>query len=201
LFDKIIAAHIDQIGDGKRPHKHVEQNGNAKRSRIGKLDNGQQLRKLIEDAKITQRQALDLFNANQLRPISLGHWKAFMAGPGSARRSPCPDQVLLHARDVLVRDVLAGRATSRTGCSDNVESPSTAAEMVTLISGLDRLLHEEAIALLHPIVDGRIVGKLLDLLLTNNRIQELLYAYTTLIVAGNSEPTRALLPGKPPHTG
>jgi|GEM_PF-6198427 len=68
---------------------------------IKQMDNGQQLRKLIDDANITQAHALELFNKRQARPLSLGHWKAFLAAPDSTRRSHCPDEVLARARKVI----------------------------------------------------------------------------------------------------
>lgn len=65
------------------------------------MDNGQKLRKVIESAGVTQAKALELFNVGQVRPLSVSQWKAYLADPDSARRSPCPDAVLAHVRRVL----------------------------------------------------------------------------------------------------
>lgn len=61
-------------------------------------DNGQILRELIEASGLSQQKALEEYNKRQARPYSLGQWKAFLANPESARRSPCPDNVIERAR-------------------------------------------------------------------------------------------------------
>lgn len=66
-------------------------------------DNGQKLRALIEAAGMTQLNALDAFNKRQARPLSVSQWKAYLAAPESARRSPCPDGVLKRARKLFER--------------------------------------------------------------------------------------------------
>lgn len=70
----------------------------------GMKDNGEVLRALIEDSGLTQAGALALFNEGQARPISLSQWKGYLAHKDSSRRSPCPDRVLLRARDIFVRN-------------------------------------------------------------------------------------------------
>lgn len=65
------------------------------------MDNGQELRKIIEAAGVTQAKALELFNKGQARPLTLGQWKAYLAAPESARRSPCPDTVLGRTKKLL----------------------------------------------------------------------------------------------------
>lgn len=64
-------------------------------------DNGQILRDLIEASGLSQQMALDEYNKRQARPYSLGQWKAFLAKPDSARRSPCPDSVIKRARAIF----------------------------------------------------------------------------------------------------
>ena len=64
-------------------------------------DNGEQLRELIEAAGITQAEALKRFNKRQVRPISVGHWKAYLARIDSARRYPCPDFVLKRSKKLF----------------------------------------------------------------------------------------------------
>ncbi|CAG9168056.1 hypothetical protein [Cupriavidus pinatubonensis] len=63
-----------------------------------KEDNGAALRDLIEQAGITQAEALALVNKGQAFPISLSTWKSYLAAPESARRRNCPDAVIAHAR-------------------------------------------------------------------------------------------------------
>lgn len=65
------------------------------------MDNGQELRKLIEQAKFTQSAALAIFNKGQARPLSESQWKAYLAREDSARRSPCPDEVLKRMKKLL----------------------------------------------------------------------------------------------------
>lgn len=64
-------------------------------------DNGQKLRAIIEAAGVTQLDALEAFNRRQARPLSVSQWKAYLANPDSARRSPCPDAVLKRARKLF----------------------------------------------------------------------------------------------------
>ena len=64
-------------------------------------DNGEQLRELIEAAGITQAEALKRFNKGQVRPISVGHWKAYLARADSARRYPCPDFVVTRSKKLF----------------------------------------------------------------------------------------------------
>lgn len=64
-------------------------------------DNGAALRKLIEDAGITQTEALAVVNRGQAFPISISTWKSYLAAPESARRRNCPDAVLTHATKTI----------------------------------------------------------------------------------------------------
>ncbi|CAG9173472.1 hypothetical protein LMG23992_02463 [Cupriavidus laharis] len=66
-----------------------------------KEDNGAVLRALIEQAGITQAEALALVNKGQAFPISLSTWKSYLAAPDSARRRNCPDAVINHARKTI----------------------------------------------------------------------------------------------------
>ncbi|MDO8728672.1 MAG: hypothetical protein Q7K26_02125 [bacterium] len=65
------------------------------------MDNGQELRNVIEQAKFTQSAALAIFNKGQARPLSESQWKAYLAREDSARRSPCPDEVLKRMKKLL----------------------------------------------------------------------------------------------------
>lgn len=65
------------------------------------MDNGQELRNIIEQAKYTQAAALAVFNKGQVRPLSESQWKAYLAKEGSVRRSPCPDAVLARMKKLL----------------------------------------------------------------------------------------------------
>ena len=65
------------------------------------MDNGQELRNIIEQAKYTQAAALAIFNKGQARPLSESQWKAYLAKVGSSRKSPCPDAVLEHMKKLL----------------------------------------------------------------------------------------------------
>jgi len=65
------------------------------------LDNGEQLRTLIEKAGVTQSAALEMFNKGQALQLSLGQWKAYLAKPESSRRSPCPDAVLTRMKKLF----------------------------------------------------------------------------------------------------
>jgi hypothetical protein len=65
------------------------------------MDNGAQLKKIIADADMTQKEALDMFNVGQVRPLSLSQWKSYMSHPTSKRRFPCPDDVLSHMKKLL----------------------------------------------------------------------------------------------------
>ncbi|MFM0736019.1 hypothetical protein PQQ51_02080 [Paraburkholderia xenovorans] len=64
-------------------------------------DNGIALRSLIEQAGLTQADALAALNRGQAFPIALSTWKAYLAAPESVRRRVCPDNVLAHARKTL----------------------------------------------------------------------------------------------------
>lgn len=66
--------------------------------------NGQRLRKLIEDAGLTQEKSLELFNSARPKlfdPYSLSAWKAFLAEPESARWRPLGDKLLERAEKVF----------------------------------------------------------------------------------------------------
>lgn len=65
------------------------------------MDNGQELRNIIEQANSTQAAALAIFNKGQARPLSESQWKAYLAKEGSARKSPCPDAVLARMKKLL----------------------------------------------------------------------------------------------------
>jgi uncharacterized protein YehS (DUF1456 family) len=67
-------------------------------------DNGVVLRSLIEQAGLTQADALAALNKGQAFPIALSTWKAYLAAPDSARRRACPDKVLEHARKTIGKD-------------------------------------------------------------------------------------------------
>ena len=64
-------------------------------------DNGVALRSLIEQAGLTQSDALAALNKGQAFPIALSTWKAYLAAPNSARRRACPDNVLAHAKKTI----------------------------------------------------------------------------------------------------
>jgi hypothetical protein len=68
---------------------------------VTEKDIGQMLRDVIEAAGITQLAALERFNRGQARPLSVSQWKAYLANPDSARRSPCPDSVLKRAKRIF----------------------------------------------------------------------------------------------------
>jgi uncharacterized protein YehS (DUF1456 family) len=63
--------------------------------------NGEALRALIEQARLTQPEALALLNERQAFPIALSTLKAYLAAPESARWRQCPDNVLKHAQKTL----------------------------------------------------------------------------------------------------
>ena len=62
---------------------------------------GNELRRLIEQANLTQSAALARFNTDQARPLSLSQWKAYLAAPSSSRFSPCPESVLVRMKTLL----------------------------------------------------------------------------------------------------
>ncbi|WP_199032711.1 hypothetical protein [Ralstonia sp. ASV6] len=66
------------------------------------LDNGQQLRKLIERSRITLQEALDLMNEGQAFPITMSALKSYLSGVDSSRRRNCPDAVINRAREVIL---------------------------------------------------------------------------------------------------
>lgn len=65
------------------------------------IDNGIVLRQIIEEAGLTQRAALALFNEGQFRPLSIHHWKAYLGSPGSKRTYKCPSAVVERMRTVI----------------------------------------------------------------------------------------------------
>ena len=71
-----------------------------KKKRI--LDNGERLRELIEGAKLTQQEALDLVNEGQAFPISMSAWKSYLSDVSSSRRRGCADAVLNRALEVIL---------------------------------------------------------------------------------------------------
>ncbi len=64
-------------------------------------NHGNELRRLIEQANLTQSAALAKFNTDQARPLSLSQWKAYLADPSSSRFSPCPESVLTRMKTLL----------------------------------------------------------------------------------------------------
>ncbi|QOT82201.1 hypothetical protein [Cupriavidus basilensis] len=64
-------------------------------------DNGEVLRELIEQAQLTQEEALTLVNEGQAFPIALSTWKSYLAAQDSRRRRNCPEVVIRHAERVL----------------------------------------------------------------------------------------------------
>lgn len=65
------------------------------------MDNGRELRSIIEKAGVTQAAALELFNKGQARPLSVSQWKAYLANVDSKRRSPCPEGVVDRMKKLL----------------------------------------------------------------------------------------------------
>ncbi|AME28646.1 hypothetical protein AXG89_33190 (plasmid) [Burkholderia sp. PAMC 26561] len=57
-------------------------------------DNGIALRALIEQAEMTQADALAALNKGQAFPVALSTWKAYLAAPDSTRRRACPTTFL-----------------------------------------------------------------------------------------------------------
>ncbi len=66
------------------------------------------LRQLLEDARLTQAEALTLFNRGMVKPISLSGWKAWLADRESDRWRVLHDDYLKHAEKVFAK--LANKA-------------------------------------------------------------------------------------------
>ena len=56
---------------------------------------------------LSRSDALAIMNKDQLRPIALSTWKAYIAGPLVARRRECPDEILTYARKVFEKTRIA----------------------------------------------------------------------------------------------
>lgn len=63
--------------------------------------NNARLRALIEGAGLTQAEALALFNAKMIKPLSLSGWKAYLADRDSVRWRRFDDALLAHAESVF----------------------------------------------------------------------------------------------------
>ena len=65
-------------------------------------DNNQLLRETWKSSKLSLEQALALINLNQLRPLAMSTFQAYMAPQGINRRRACPYEILEHAKKVLL---------------------------------------------------------------------------------------------------
>lgn len=65
--------------------------------------NGETLRKLVDEMKVDQDEALNIWNKGQAEPLTPVQWKAYMAQPNTPSWKPCPDSVVLHM-DTVLRD-------------------------------------------------------------------------------------------------
>lgn len=71
-------------------------------------DNNARLRELIEEAGLTQAEALDLFNKKMIKPLSLSGWKSYLADRDAVRWRRFDDKLLEHAEAVLKRGAKSG---------------------------------------------------------------------------------------------
>jgi hypothetical protein len=64
--------------------------------------NNEILRQLVEEAGLTQKEALDVFN-KPLGPAgySIQYWKGFFCDPSTQRYKPLRDDLLEHAKKVF----------------------------------------------------------------------------------------------------
>lgn len=67
-------------------------------------DNGQQLRRIISEAGLTQVEALARFNKGQVKPMALRTLKTYLAAPDSKTRIACPDKVLHRMKRICGSD-------------------------------------------------------------------------------------------------
>lgn len=66
------------------------------------------LRELIEQAHLTQVEALALFNVGMVKPYSLSGWKSYLAEPSAKRWRRLDEALLAHAEKTI------GRVIKRT---------------------------------------------------------------------------------------
>lgn len=68
-----------------------------------KKDNGLKLRELFEKSGYTQKEALELFNSDQVKEMALRTLKTYLAHPGSKTRVNCPEAVLKRMEELLTQ--------------------------------------------------------------------------------------------------
>lgn len=66
-------------------------------------DNGAALRALLQEAGLSQAQALALFNKGQAKPMAMRTLKTYLAKPDSKTRVRCSDEVLQHMQVAIKR--------------------------------------------------------------------------------------------------
>lgn len=65
--------------------------------------NNRELRELVKASGLTLDEILRRFNARQARPIALRTLNSYLANDSAKTRIRCPDTVLAHMRNVLIR--------------------------------------------------------------------------------------------------
>jgi hypothetical protein len=65
--------------------------------------NNERLRALIDQAGLTQVEALTLFNRGLIKPYSVSAWKAYLADAGATRWRRFDEHLLAHAEKVFAR--------------------------------------------------------------------------------------------------
>lgn len=69
--------------------------------------NNVQLHELIEQSKLTQGEALALFNKGLPKPYSLSAWKSYLSDPSAVRWRRFDPQLLAHARKKIKLKIAA----------------------------------------------------------------------------------------------
>lgn len=66
------------------------------------------LRELIEQAGLTQAEALALFNAGMVKPLSISGWKSYLVDPTTTRWRRFDDVFLAHAEKTIGKVIKRG---------------------------------------------------------------------------------------------
>jgi hypothetical protein len=64
-------------------------------------DSGTELRRMIVESGLTQKEVLARFNKGQAKPMALRTLKSYLAHPESSSRVPCPEGVVERVRALL----------------------------------------------------------------------------------------------------
>lgn len=84
--------------------------------------NNVQLHELITESKLTQEEALALFNKGLPKPYSVSAWKAYLSDPSAVRWRRFDPQLLAHARKKFLAHARK-KIKLKVAAKDEVKTP------------------------------------------------------------------------------